>query len=94
MQLKKILLAALLFVCSFSYSQLTKTQSTSRMLKTATSLLEAQQFEAAEEYFKKGLQNAKAGNDFYNQALAYEGLGIFTPNLIRRNWLSAHTNRQ
>ena len=75
MLLKKILLAALLFVCSFSYSQLTKTQSTSRILKTATSLLEAQQFEAAEEYFKKGLQNAKAGNDFYNQALAYEGLG-------------------
>ena len=75
MLLKKILLAVLLFVCSFSYSQLTKIQSTSRMLKTATSLLEAQQFEAAEEYFKKGLQNAIASNDFYNQALAHEGLG-------------------
>ena len=45
------------------------------MLKTATSLMEAQQFDAAEEYFKKGLSKAKANFDTYCQAFANEGLG-------------------
>lgn len=75
MLLKRMLPVLLLFACSVAQAQLTKGQSTSRMLKTATSLLEAQQFEAAEEYFKKGLQNARASKDLYNQALAYEGMG-------------------
>jgi hypothetical protein len=76
MLLKKIFLFAFLFSCSIANAQpATKAQSTARTLKTATSLLEAQQFEAAEEYFKKGLQAAKTSNDIYNQALAYEGLG-------------------
>ena len=76
MLLKKILLFAFLFSFSIAHAQQSTTaQSTARTLKTATSLLEAQQFEAAEEYFKKGLQAAKTSNDVYNQALAHEGLG-------------------
>ncbi len=76
MLFKKLLFVVLLFSYSFAQGQSpTKAQSTSRTLKTATSLLEAQQLDAAEEYFKKGLLSAKATNDVYNQALAYEGLG-------------------
>lgn len=37
--------------------------------------MEAQQYEAAEEYFKKGMAQAKAGNEPYNLAQAQEGLG-------------------
>lgn len=37
--------------------------------------MEAQQYEAAEEYFKKGMTQAKAGNEPYNLAQAHEGLG-------------------
>ncbi len=48
---------------------------TSRILKTANSLMEAQQYEAAEEYFKKGMAQAKAGKEPYNLAQANEGLG-------------------
>ncbi len=56
-------------------AQISKSQATSRMLKTANTLLEAQQFEAAEEYFKKGLSKATANKDYYSLALANEGLG-------------------
>ena len=72
---KKLLFVFLLFCGTVSYAQTIKDQSTFRMLKTATSLMEAQQFEAAEEYFKKGLQKARADNDVYCQAFANEGLG-------------------
>jgi len=72
---KIFLLAALLFMFTALSAQSAKSQATLRMLKTATTLVEAQQFEAAEEYFKKGLANAKADYDAYNQAVAYEGLG-------------------
>ncbi|MBL7743164.1 MAG: tetratricopeptide repeat protein [Chitinophagaceae bacterium] len=50
-------------------------QPTYRILKTATTLMEAQQYEAAEEYFNKALQNAKASKNNYHLAQAYEGLG-------------------
>ncbi len=75
MSLKKLLILFLLFCNSFANAQNIKSQVTFRMLKTATSLMEAQQFEAAEEYFKKGLERAKATNDLYCQAFANEGLG-------------------
>lgn len=76
MLFRKFLFVILLFSwCSTQAQAPTKSQSTARTLKTATSLLEAQQFEAAEEYFKKGLQAARTSNDVYNQAQAYEGLG-------------------
>ena len=75
MLLKKFLPVILLFVVCSAAAQPIKTQPTSRILKTATSLLEAQQFEAAEEYFTKALQNAIATKSSYYQAQAYEGLG-------------------
>jgi tetratricopeptide (TPR) repeat protein len=75
MLFKKILpVILLLFVCTLSFAQ-NKLLPTSRVLKTATSLMEAQQYEAAEEYFKKGLAQAKAGKEAYNLAQAHEGLG-------------------
>jgi tetratricopeptide (TPR) repeat protein len=76
MLFRKFLFVIFLFSWTCTQAQApTKAQSTARTLKTATSLLEAQQFDAAEEYFKKGLLAAKTSNDVYNQALAYEGLG-------------------
>ena len=72
---KKLLFIFLLFCVSAAGAQSGKNQATSRILKTATSLLEAQQFEASEQYFKKGLLQAKVENDLYSQAFAYEGLG-------------------
>jgi Tetratricopeptide repeat len=65
----------LVFACSNMMAQPIKNQPTSRILKTANTLLEAQQFEAAEEYFNKALQNAKAASNNYHMAQAYEGLG-------------------
>ena len=75
MLLKKLLFVFLLLCSTMADAQTIKSQATFRMLKTATTLLEAQQFEAAEEYFKRGLEKAKANNDLYCQAFAYEGLG-------------------
>ncbi len=72
---KHFLLAILLFAGTLATAQTIRSQSTFRMLKTATSLMEAQQFDAAEEYFKKGLSKAKANYDTYCQAFANEGLG-------------------
>jgi len=72
---KKLLLVFLLFCAVTAGAQDIKSQVTFRMLKTATSLLEAQQFEAAEEYFVKGLEKAKYSKDTYCQAFANEGLG-------------------
>ncbi len=75
MSLKKLLFLFLLACSSIAQAQNIKSQVTFRMLKTATSLMEAQQFQAAEEYFKKGLERAKSTNDLYCQAFANEGLG-------------------
>ena len=72
---KNFLLTILLFVVTIANAQTIRSQATFRMLKTATSLMEAQQFDAAEEFFKKGLSNAKANYDVYCQAFANEGLG-------------------
>jgi hypothetical protein len=72
---KKVLFIFLLFAGFNAMAQGNKNESTAKLLKTANTLLEAQQFEAAEEYFKKGLQNAKTKHDYYNMAAAYEGLG-------------------
>ena len=77
MLLKKFLLLCFLLAGTIVYAQKIKNQATFRILKTATSLMEAQQFEAAEEFFKKGLANAVAQNDMYCQAFANEGLGNY-----------------
>lgn len=77
-----MLIRKFLFVCFFLlgtvvYAQNIKNQATFRILKTATSLMEAQQFEAAEEFFKNGLNKAIQDNDLYCQAFANEGLGNY-----------------
>src|SRR5262245_60142794 len=72
---KTILIACLFFVYHIAEAQNIKSQATFRMLKTATTLMEAQQFEASEEFFKKGLEKAKSNYDAYCQAFAHEGLG-------------------
>lgn len=72
---KTFFIAGLFLLCLAASAQTEKIQSASRMLKTATSLMEAQQFEAAEEFFTEGLAKAKKYADTYSQASAYEGLG-------------------
>lgn len=91
---KNFLLACLIFISFTGSAQTIKSQATFRMLKTATTLMEAQQFEAAEEFFTKGLAKAKASYDTYCQAFAYEGLGnlyskLEQPELSIRNYKSA-----
>ncbi|MGB3007346.1 MAG: tetratricopeptide repeat protein [Chitinophagaceae bacterium] len=75
MSIKNFLSAILLFLVINTAAQPPKNLSTSQLLKTATTLLQAQQFEAAEEYYTKALQNGINVKNFYYQAQAYEGLG-------------------
>jgi tetratricopeptide (TPR) repeat protein len=75
MLLRKLLPVFLLFAVLHTTAQPVKNQPTSRILKTANTLLQAQQFEAAEEYFSTALKNATAAKNYYHQAQAYEGLG-------------------
>ncbi len=75
MVFKKILVIILLFCGMLAQAQQVQTQGASRIIKTANSLMEAQQFEAAEQYFKQGLAKAKTNFDYYYQAVAWEGLG-------------------
>jgi hypothetical protein len=77
MLFKRLLFAGLFFICTSASAQKIKSQLTFRILKTATSLLEAQQFEAAEQYFRNGLQKAIQFQDMYCQAFANEGLGNY-----------------
>ena len=64
MFVKKFLLVCLLLGSITCGAQNIKSEATFRLLKTANSLLEAQQFEAAEEYFKQGLGKAKLSKDY------------------------------
>jgi hypothetical protein len=76
MSFRKLLPVLLLvLVCNNIIAQSIKNQPNFRILKTANTLLEAQQFEAAEEYFNKAMQNGKASKNNYHMAQAYEGLG-------------------
>lgn len=72
---KNFLFIVLFFSCTVVSAQEKQNLSTATMLKTATSLMEAQQFDAAEEYYKKGLAKATLSKDNYNLAAANEGLG-------------------
>ena len=70
------LLFTVFFISALStQAQRIKSQATLRLLETAGTLMEAQQFDAAEEYFKKGLDKARANNDIYCMAVAHKGLG-------------------
>ncbi|MBL7722905.1 MAG: tetratricopeptide repeat protein [Chitinophagaceae bacterium] len=77
MLLRKLLPVLVLFLVCSAGAQSVKNQPqpTSRLIKTANSLLEAQQYDAAEEYFNKALQNAIVAKNSYHQAQTYEGLG-------------------
>ncbi len=75
MKIKSLLLSILLFVAAVASAQLIKSKSAFRLLQTANTLLEAKQFEAAEEYYKSGLTKAKQKEDTYSEAFANEGLG-------------------
>ena len=91
---KNFLFITLLFAVTLANAQTIKSQANFRMLKTATSLMEAQQFDAAEEFFKKGLSTAKANYDVYCQAFANEGLGnLYTkleqPELAIKHYTTA-----
>lgn len=73
---KKIVVCiVLLFTVGIADAQRVKSPAAFRMLQTANTLMEVQQLEAAEEYFKNGLKRAVANNDVYSQAYAYQGLG-------------------
>lgn len=72
---KLTLLILLSFSILHSNAQKIKSPTAFRLLQTANTLLEVQQLEAAEDYFKKGLTKAIAVNDVYAQAYAYQGLG-------------------
>lgn len=85
MHIKRILLAFVLFVSTIASAQTIKSQVTYRILQTANTLLEAQQLEAAEEYYKKGLSRAKENYDYYCQALAYQGLGTLYAKLEQKD---------
>ena len=63
------------FVVDVHAQRHSQSQEVSRLLKTASSLMEAQQYEAAEEYFKKGLEKANTYHDLFSYAAANEGLG-------------------
>lgn len=75
MRFKNFLLVILLFISSIVSAQTIRSQAAFRMLQTANSLLEAKQYEAAEEYFNSGLKKAKENRDTYCEAFANEGLG-------------------
>ncbi|MGG9972475.1 tetratricopeptide repeat protein [Ferruginibacter sp. SUN002] len=75
MRIQYFLLAILLLISSIVSAQTIKSQAAFRMLQTANSLLEAKQYEAAEEYFTSGLTKAKQNKDAYCEAFANEGLG-------------------
>lgn len=72
---KIVVCIVLLFTVGVSDAQRVKSPAAFRMLQTANTLMEVQQLEAAEEYFKNGLKRAVANNDVYSQAYAYQGLG-------------------
>jgi len=73
--IKRILLIVFVLISVAANAQKIKSQAAFRMLQTANTLMEAQQLDAAEEYFKKGLAKAQAFNDVYCQAYANQGLG-------------------
>lgn len=75
MLLKKLFPIILLLVVVQATGQPIKTQTTAQLLKTASTLLQAQQLEAAEEYYNSALTKAIATKNPYHQAQAYEGLG-------------------
>ena len=90
MLIKNFLFVILFFCSSIVTAQKIKSQATATMLKTATSLMEAQQFDAAEEYYKKALSKATVTGDNYSLAAANEGLGNLYTKLDKTDLAIAH----
>ena len=90
MLIKNFLFVILFFCSTFVTAQKIKSQATATMLKTATSLMEAQQFDAAEEYYKKGLSKATVTGDNYSLAAANEGLGNLYTKLDKADLAISH----
>lgn len=79
MRVKSLLIVAILLTTIAASGQVIRSQAAFRQLQTATTLLEAKQFDAAQEYYKSGLVKAKQNRDTYCEAYAHEGLGnLFT----------------
>lgn len=78
---KLTLSAILVFTLLSASAQQVKNAGAFRMLQTANTLMEVQQMEGAEDYFKKGLNRAIAAGDVYTQAYAYQGLGTLYSKL-------------
>lgn len=95
MALRKSIIALLLF-CSCSGSLLAqpgKVQPTAVLLKTANTLLQAQQYDAALDYFNKALQQSKATKNSYQQAQAWEGLAmLYSKNKQQTEAVVAYQN--
>ncbi|MGE5108365.1 MAG: tetratricopeptide repeat protein, partial [Sphingobacteriales bacterium] len=84
MSLRNILFIALVIMGKIVSGQTIKNQATFRMLQTANTLMEAQQLDAAEEFFKKGLARARSNSDLYCQAFAHQGLGTLYSKLDQK----------
>jgi tetratricopeptide (TPR) repeat protein len=84
MHLKNLLFVLLLIISNTVSGQTIKSQTAFRLLQTANTLMEAQQLDAAEEYFKKGLAKARSYNDLYCQAYAHQGLGTLYNKLDQK----------
>ena len=71
----------LVFSLANASAQKIKSQTAFSFLQTANTLMEAQQLDAAEEFFKKGLEKARTYNDVYCQAYGNQGLGTLYTKL-------------
>ena len=67
MVLRKLFPVLFLFVAVNATAQPIKTQTTAQLLKTASTLLQAQQLEAAEEYYNTALTKAIATKNSYSK---------------------------
>lgn len=77
-----LLAGILIITCQIELqAQQIKSQAAFQLLQTANTLMEAQQLEAAQEYFKKGLAKAQVANDTYCEAYACQGLGTLYTKL-------------
>lgn len=93
MSYRKLLPVIFFCCCSIILSAQSGNQSTAVILKTANTLLQAQQLDAAQDYFKQALQKATAGKNRYQQAQAWEGLAnIYSRNKQQTEAVAAYQN--
>lgn len=95
MSYRKMLPVVLLFFCFGTRltAQPSGNPSTAVILKTASTLLQAHQLDAAEGYFKQALQKATAARNRYQQAQAWEGLAnVYGRNKQQTEAIAAYQN--